>query len=338
MSPPTGSAPAVAASFTAPLDAAQRHAEPHPFATGLGGLPCFAPGVSDARPSSAGDARSPLSGSGPRPNDFFFPLPAEVGTGARSATAPILDRKCQNVPPEGKRPWRMGRKHYRARSRVRDSMRLWQRERRVQWWMTFTSSPQSPQDRLRRDFQAWRKRLARHLGVEPAEVAYVMVDTREGHGVLHAVVAFPPGVGAWLEFGALGDWWQEIHGARQVKFKRIGKGDGDVRRLSTYLIAQYMVAQGETVDLLGRISSTRAPFALGSLRRQVFRMCTPRGEVYRAMHAGNYEGPIFDEVWRFLRVEQFKRARRCWDQLLTHGWFAAADTTWALVGGQLMEV
>jgi hypothetical protein len=217
-------------------------------------------------------------------------------------------------------------------------MRCWQREKRVQWWMTFTSSPQSPQDRLRRDFQAWRKRLARHLGVEPSEVAYCMVDTREGHGVLHAVVAFPPGVGAWLEFGELGDWWQEIHGARQVKFKRVGKGDGDVRRLSTYLIAQYMVSQGETVDLLGRISSTRSEVPLGRLRRQVFRMLTSRLDVYRILNRASIPADQFLDVWRFLRGEQFKTARRCWDDLLSRGWFFAADQTWALAGGELLEV
>jgi hypothetical protein len=54
--------------------------------------------------------------------------------------------------------------------------------------MTLTSSPASPLDQLRKDFQALRKRMARQLGY--AAVHYVCVDTREGFGVLHTILAW----------------------------------------------------------------------------------------------------------------------------------------------------
>lgn len=309
----------------------------------LPALPVPTVGVSGAASSrdapAALGALPPSPACPPRSESCFADCSSRGGTDALARPGPILDEKCQNVPSEGKRPWRMGRKHYRARSRVRDCMRLWKRDGRVQWWMTFTSAPSSPVDRLRRDFQTWRKRLARLLGVEASEVAYCMVDTHEGHGVLHAVVAFPPGVGAWLDFGALGDWWLEIHGARQVKFKRVGKGDGDVRRLSTYLIAQYMVSQGGTVDLLGRISGSRAAVPVASWRRFVYRLCCSRVQVYEWMHsAGVLDGEAFGRLWRELRSLQYREARRCWARLLEVGWFEFGGSRYAACGREVFEV
>jgi hypothetical protein len=54
-----------------------------------------------------------------------------------------------------------------------------------------TSAPSSPDARLRKDLQALRKRIARQLGYE--KVAYVCVDTREGCGVLHIILAWKEG-------------------------------------------------------------------------------------------------------------------------------------------------
>jgi hypothetical protein len=207
------------------------------------------------------------------------------------------------------------------------------------WWMTFTSAPGSTRDLLRAHFQVWRKRLGRHLGCDPAAISYVMVDTHEGHGVLHAVVAFPVGVAAWLDFSSLGDWWLEIHGARQVKFKKVGGGDGDVRRLSTYLIAQYMVSQGESVDLLGRVSASRSVLPLSAWRRYVWRVCGSRLHVYEQMHAlPAMAGEDFERLWRELRRLQFRRLRACWDQLLDVGWFEWDGIKHAAFGRSIFAV
>jgi hypothetical protein len=208
--------------------------------------------------------------------------------------------------------------------------------------MTFTSSPQSPPDQLRADFQAWRKRLARLLEVDPTEVQYAMVDTAEGHGVLHAVVAFPPGVGTWLNYKVLGEWWQEIHGARQVKFKPVVYGDGSVRRLSQYIVSQYMVTQGEVEDLLGRYSGTRFSIPLRSLRQVVQRIVTPRWRAYQ--HAfefvRDFGGGVTtaERAYGAFRGLQWKEFRRCWDDLLTRGWFSVFGDKYVMESGQVVAM
>lgn len=232
----------------------------------------------------------------------------------------------------------MGRKHYRIRARIREAMRVWMREKRVMWWMTFTSAPESPPDQLRADFQAWRKRLARLLEIPPTEIQYAMVDTAEGHGVLHAVVAFPPGVGEWLNYRTLGQWWQEIHGARQVKFKRVIYGDGSIRRLSQYIVSQYMVTQGEVEDLLGRYSGTRFSIPLRSWRQVVQRIVTPRWRAYQWAHDTGFAGEAADSVFRQLRGMQWKEFRRCWDQLLDKGWFSVFGETWVIENRQIVAM
>jgi hypothetical protein len=207
--------------------------------------------------------------------------------------------------------------------------------RRPVAWVTLTSAPGTVPDRLRRDFQAWRKRLARSLGIPEADLEYAMVDTSEGHGVLHLCLAFPAGSKPWFDFNRAGEWWQEIHGARQVKFKWVGKGDGDVRRLSTYLISQYMTAQGEVLDLLGRFSQSRIGAPLAAWRRQVFAIVASRLQAYRWAHQVTSGGPCdFPELWRDLRRLQFRTARRCWDQLLSLGWFDHDGVTYAICGSQ----
>jgi hypothetical protein len=223
----------------------------------------------------------------------------------------------------------MGRKHYRARSKVRDLMRYWRRHNMVLWWMTLTSSAGSEAEKLRPHFEAWRKRLARHLGIPYTGVEFVVVDTSEGHGVLHAVVALPPGVGEWLDYSKLREWWDELHAARQCKFKRIGRGDGDVRRLSHYLISQYMVRQGGTVDLLGRISSSRLRVPLGKFRRVLWRVWVDR---LRAFEAMGRDLSDWTARWAEVRRQQVACFRVAWDWLLDRGWTVGPDgARWAVL-------
>lgn len=261
--------------------------------------------------------------------------------GAAGDAASILDKKCQIMPSRGENPRHMGRKHYRARGRIRDAMRLWLRADRVLWWVTLTSSPDSPKGRLRADFQAWRKRLARLLCVEASDIQYAMVDTREGHGVLHLVLAFPPGVGEWIDYAKVGVWWLEIHGARQVKLLKVKKGDGSVRRLSQYIVSQYMVTQGEVEDLLGRISTTRFQVPIASLRRSLCRIVTARWRAYQWVHnliqiAGSLADP--NEVLRKFRSEQWREFRRCWDAVLDRGWCEVYGEKFVVEGSEVVAL
>lgn len=103
------------------------------------------------------------------------------------AAAPLLDIGCGNVPhKEPRKPWT--RKQWLTRRTVLDRLNHWQAHGYQCLWVTLTSSPSSPVAQLRRDFQALRKRMARQLDYEGVE--YVCVDTREGHGVLHMILAW----------------------------------------------------------------------------------------------------------------------------------------------------
>ena len=83
---------------------------------------------------------------------------------------------------------RWTRKQWLTRRTVLDRLNYWQAHKYQCLWVTLTSSPSSPNDKLRKDFQALRKRMSRQLGYE--DIQYVCVDTREGHGVLHIILAW----------------------------------------------------------------------------------------------------------------------------------------------------
>jgi len=279
-----------------------------------------------ATEESAGSASAALCAAGPAPAE----------------PAPILDKNIQNVPRDCA-PRRMGPKHYRIRMQIRDRMRVWKRAGLVQWWVTLTSSPDSPKDRLRRDFQAWRKRLARSLEIDVGLIQYIVVDTREGHGVLHLVLAIPRDAvgrsGFQIDYSEAGQWWQEIHGARQVKFKRIGRADSDVRKLSQYLVSQYMVNQGTATDLLVRVSGSRVVLPLARLRQAVFGILTAKARAYQEVRTIDGWPAVFEMLWRAIRKLHFREAREAWDSLLERGWFDAGSLgKWCLIGAELQEV
>lgn len=112
---------------------------------------------------------------------------ARGGTAPGGAAAPLLDIGCGNVPQQtGKKPW--SRKQWLTRRTVLDRLNHWQANGYQCLWVTLTSSPSSPVSVLRHHFQTLRKRMARQLGYEG--IQYVCVDTREGHGVLHMILAW----------------------------------------------------------------------------------------------------------------------------------------------------
>jgi len=210
-------------------------------------------------------------------------------------------------------------------------MRWERRQGAVLWWCTHTTAPGGDAKRLRVHFQVWRKRLAKHLGVPVGAIAYRMVDTREGLGVLHFVLALPAGCGGeFLPYGVLGEWWLEIHGARQVRYKRVRGADSDIRAVSHYAIAQYMAAgQG---DALGRFSGSRCVARLRSWRDQVLAAVTSRVRAYRVLHLAGpaLAGPVFDKAWREVRAGHWREFRRCWADVLQRGWCEFDGERWFL--------
>jgi len=258
---------------------------------------------------------------------------AEVcAAGPARGSAPILDKKDGNVACDsGTRP-RFTRKHYAHRQAIRDRMRLWQAQGRRLYWCTLTSAPGGRD--LRRHFQAWKARLERAWDIPRSSIDYVMVDTREGHGVLHFILALPVGCSAWFDYREAGSWWQEIHGARQVKFLPIRKGDSSARRLSHYIVAQYM-SDGQG-DALGRISGSRLAAALPRWRAALREAIA--GWSATAAALGPWTEFENRELWRVGRIALFREFRRCWDALLQGGGCSYGSRAWMVIGGNLVEV
>ncbi len=181
-------------------------------------------------------------------------------------------------------------------------------------WVTLTSAPTSPVERLRADFQALRKRIGRELGFWTME--YVCVDTREGHGVLHMIWAWKDRQQTergtfYIPFAWLQDAWKAIHGAFHVNIKRIGSQDRDARRLSRYIVAQYCGDQNALV----RLSQSRASIPLAKVRAELRRIVKGMPERYEAgqqlslaMSAEHFL-PAFNQL-------TWMTFRRCWDELV----------------------
>jgi hypothetical protein len=101
-----------------------------------------------------------------------------------------------------------------------------------------TSSPSSEKEKIRVHFQELKRRAQRRFKVE---IEYFVIETDEGFGVLHMVwgTARP----CYIPQRWLSAEWLEIHGAHRVWIKPLGKGKGDLKRVSRYLVSQYLAGQ-----------------------------------------------------------------------------------------------
>jgi hypothetical protein len=115
------------------------------------------------------------------------------------------------------------------------------------FFVTLTGAPQSSDKLLsyhheRLKLQVSRRRL---LG----RIEHFKVITREGHGVVHALWAFPPrnrglrDKAVFIPQRWLSDEWQRIHGAKVVDIRRVNMRNDSRRRLSRYIVSQYCGGQ-----------------------------------------------------------------------------------------------
>lgn len=212
--------------------------------------------------TAAAVAGPPKGGPGVgRPDDSGR---AEVGVAGPAFGRPILDSNAQNLPRIRNPRWT--KQQFRIRAQLRDSMRWWQANGWACFFLTLTSSPASPLT-LPESWQALRKRIARDLELDPADVQYQGVRTDEGHGVLHLLLAVPRSALSRSTFlvdaAALRAWWGEIHGATFVNIKAVQHGQGHVRRLTRYIVTQYVAGQAAAIRKLG----SRLALPLTRLRR-----------------------------------------------------------------------
>jgi hypothetical protein len=92
--------------------------------------------------------------------------------------------------------------------------------------------------KLTEHYEALRRRIEKRIG---KRVHYWWVQTEEGNGVLHTLMAAEGSL--YVEHEWLSEAWEEIHGAKVVYVKRYKKGVYSRKRVSKYLVAQYLAGQ-----------------------------------------------------------------------------------------------
>lgn len=96
-------------------------------------------------------------------------------------------------------------------------------------------------DRLTEHFKELRRRIENRYGYQ---IAYFKVETTEGGGVLHVVLAIKSDTPVWIGQRWLSSQWLDIHGAHRVWISRIGVRAHESRSVSKYIVSQY-VAGGQ---------------------------------------------------------------------------------------------
>jgi hypothetical protein len=91
---------------------------------------------------------------------------------------------------------------------------------------------------LTKHFEALRRRIERKIG---KRVHYWWVQTEEGNGVLHTLMAAEGSL--YVEQEWLSEEWEKIHGAKIVYIKRYKKGTYSRKKVSKYLVSQYLAGQ-----------------------------------------------------------------------------------------------
>ena len=226
--------------------------------------------------------------------------------------APFLDKGGGNVPETTRPVW--SKKQWMTRRAVMDRLRFWQSNDFQCLWVTLTSSPTSPDKRLRQDYQTLRKRIKRELGFEHFQ--YICVDTREGFGVLHMVWAWhDPNQKKRGSFYIPFEWlqknWQDIHGAFHVNVKRIGGQDKDARRLARYIVAQYC---GDQYGLV-RLSQSKLEIPLTRMRQVLLSTLKRMPERYSIANQFA-DGFTPEELSSVLNQWLFITFKRAWDDLV----------------------
>jgi hypothetical protein len=142
---------------------------------------------------------------------------------AREAGAdPLLDTRLRNLD-------KLQGKLFRNRS----AGRLWSRSKLGMmvpgdfYWITWTSSPQSPM--IKKSWNALQRFLHRYR----PEMAWIYCFTNEGYGVIHMIVRLPKG-SPRLEIKDLREHWERLHRAIAVIIKEVHNPKG----LSDYLADQ----------------------------------------------------------------------------------------------------
>lgn len=214
----------------------------------------------------------PLAGGAAGPSTEG-PLSSDGGWGAEP---PRLDKKRQSrkerwfgkeeskklLLRNGKPEW--SRQQKRLYQRTKTFLRAVTRQNLQGYFGALTTAPGGDARKLAAHFKELRRRIQRYLGYR-GELFYMAIITSEGNGVLHPLIFWKPIAGEKHRYFDLApEWiqrqWNEIHGAPITKLRRYRAGIESEKRLSNYIVSQYLIQQrklgkeGVLVDALERYS------------------------------------------------------------------------------------
>lgn len=133
-----------------------------------------------------------------------------------------------------------GRLEKRRYHRLQSILYFWESHHFSILRVDLTTAPGGDAGLLGRHFEELLRRISKR---EKRKVQYWRLTTREGNGVIHSLLAAPPGRSLLVDQRWLSAQWRRIHGAPIVYVKRYRQGGDSRRRVSRYLVSQYMAGQ-----------------------------------------------------------------------------------------------
>ena len=158
---------------------------------------------------------------------------------------------------------------------------------------------------LTEDFKKLRRQIERKF--INYKLHFFRVQTFEGNGVLHLVVAVKWDKPIYISQVWLSETWEKLHGAHRVWIKRMDSKDGDLKRVSRYFCSQYLAGQSS----ITRVSWSwwRDGLAIGKAWDFYRKQLRKFSEIYSWVGL-NVSG----------EVVTFKRMIEGWNKILIEGW------------------
>lgn len=188
--------------------------------------------------------------------------------------------------------------------------------------LDLTSSKISEGKKMGENWQLLRRVIERRYH---CRILYFKVETSEGHGVYHMVIAIKSDRPVYIPQKWLSKKWRKIHGAPIVYIKRVGKSGGHVRRIGKYFMEQYLAGQSAIV----RVSWSwwRSGISIGKAFRDFY------NEIRNAFLSGCVKGES-----RFDRIISYGEGMKAWTALLKNGSVIIAGAVFFINGENKIDV
>jgi hypothetical protein len=186
--------------------------------------------------------------------------------------------------------------------------------------LDLTTATGGDAERLRAHFKALRRRIEREFGFERLE--YFALDTIEGNGVLHTVLAYQGTRSFYIPHQWLAAEWQRIHGAYIVYVQAMGNTRKDQKQVAKYIATQYLADQkGAAVRL--SYSWWRSKVALAKAWETLKKH-------YRETYMEDGNDGTRRGRWHVHYTISIAELVAAWEKLLEHGWARLRDDVWVI--------